>query len=144
MIRQSLLWTYLQHAFQQLETEFLTSLKESIEQLPASKDRDDLLRNITSRPQTSNSAVLTKRKVAWSWLLISGVNVCKILFKKLSLPIPCTGWTTMMGCWWLISAGVVSKKCRLDSNSESIFLCSLMILLTYFCQTPTLLYCFRI
>ena len=59
---QALLWTYLHHAFQKLDADFLTNLKESIEQLPAGKERDDLLRNIISRPQISNSTILTKAK----------------------------------------------------------------------------------
>jgi hypothetical protein len=62
IVVQALVWTYLRHAFQQLDAEFLTNLKESIENLPASKDRDDLLRNITNSPRTSNSTALTKAK----------------------------------------------------------------------------------
>lgn len=42
----------------------MTSLKESIEQLPDGKDRDDLLRNISSSPRISSSTpALTKTKL---------------------------------------------------------------------------------
>lgn len=62
IITQDLLCTYLHHAFQGLDAEFLTNVKESINQLPSGKERDELLRNITNIPHISNFTILTKAK----------------------------------------------------------------------------------
>lgn len=61
IVIQVLLWTYLHHALPRFDAELMMNLKGSIEELPAGKDRDDLLVYLAGNPQLSNST-LTKAR----------------------------------------------------------------------------------
>lgn len=75
IVIKALICTYLRHASQNPDAEFLMSLKESIEQLPAGKVRDDFLESITSNPRHSNSTQATTKAKSQKGRLVMAPHI---------------------------------------------------------------------